>query len=1858
MSNSTFLFRFTAGFSPGYFIRMLFLTILLATTSTGVQAQGCNTLTPSFLEFEPCKYRLQIINASECVPPLMTLVVDQGTILSWSANSGAGYTVQPQGSGVYQITYNGPFIPLGTSFPMIFTVPPGSPFSVGLTWEFTCGLGEGCAFGPISLEVCPDPMDASVIGTKYRECNGTPYSSQPALQGWTIQLFNDAGELFREDVTDNTGEYRMFDLPKGQYIVKEIAAPGWTPNVPASGEYLIDLAASQQVVRNFGNCPSCSCDSISILVNQASGTASSGTYCISLLNSDAYCFPAVNLNVGTGQLNGWNLSTGWTAQPVNSQEVNFIPPGGFVPLGASSPGCFNISGAGAQSFNVNTTYGTAPNQVVCGKSFNFMVPPPPPIDTDCCPTGSIPGPELVVNGDFNVTNPANIGFGFITDYAYVFPPGNPMSNGNNAILDQNQAYAVNNQWICPGITGPADTYLAVDGHTMAGKAAWKAQVNVTPGTQYDFCAFARNLVRNDRNYDDPVVQLWVKDGTNPAVMVDQMALPENLNSWQKLNATVTPTSGTMILEIRSGITSGLGNDFAVDKVSFLNCAPANVCTCDSIQLSLQQIGNFIDVCCYRVDVNNSSSNCFPEINVQVDAGLFITTTTPLSPWNVTPQGQQGLLLTHPSGSIPAGVYAPLEFCVAGGSVHNLFVGTHYTDPAGNRVDCDRFETFYCLASDTCACPPNAFNDMSYKPNSGPNVPISCGQVAIWQCQYPTFNLGGNFMCQGTNCPSMPPISWTLTHPNLGQVDQGPASGTGFLISIPNSSFPAPGLYTLLMKGICGDDTCYCEILIETPGCGNSCTADFSGSIDPCGKGTFQGFANGVAPFTYCWDFDGNLATCESTLPNPMYQFPAGVHTVTLKITDAVGCMATYSATFTVPPYPTSVTITGNANICQGQSTVLTAGGWNWTSCQWSNSASGAAITVNAPGTYCVTCVDANGCTASACYTVSQLPPPQVNISGNLNICLGQNTTLTATGGGSYSWAPGGQTTAAITVSPNSTTTYTVTVTGTNGCTATQTVTVNVNALPAADAGPGQTICQWQQATLTASGGVSYQWSPNGSTANPYITPPVQGHTTYTVTVTGANGCTATDVVKVITIVCDCDVNPFVQNGEFTNGNPCLAGDEDIQNATNWNGIWTTVGYSTGDFFNATTCSPSTVSTSLANPAPQSVGNFAGFWCFPHSTNVVWREGILNNLSTANPITPNSGTYMVSMKMACLTNVNGAPRMSVYGVLSGATSTITGTNPLTPFTPANTDLFQLGANPSAAVLLGTVLVPSNCNNNFTDVGFSFNSSILTGPIDRIFLTRDDPTGSNNSNPGGSVYLAVDSICLKPVLDTTACDCGPLDFAFVWQQSTNWYHSIGAAQAALTIPCPKQNATYSFFGAYYCAPDQCGNNQISWKLDRPGVLSDLTGQNSYVAYPFFHVPLNPADFSQAGNYQLTVTRMCGTKECSKVFNVKIDNCPCVCDSLRHDIGYGFSMSNVLFPLNNCKKRFRPLALCQNDQVSWSVSEVNGPFTSSGTSVGNASFQFPLSFPHSGYYTVCMTVVRTVNGQVCNTMQYCRTVYVHCGIDPITEVTRFCEENLIKNSGFRLGGSFGFLNEGSYLENWDAAPNPGDGQVAVDTSDGGSLDEGYVVLRGRSGNFAGIMQEIHLTKDNYIILHMDAINYLGEEAPAGTRIEVRLQKEPLIYPGQESQILYTEMLADSNGWRQIGRAIALPDLDTSLHYLVICLQNDDELRNSIVGLDNIELCASATSPAPETPEAIMQMRIYPNPNAGTFTVDLPQPARADMRMRVVDIMGRIVMEQQAIPGSVRQVIISPNLPSGLYFLQLTEQGNVLGTSKFVKN
>lgn len=162
---------------------------------------------------------------------------------------------------------------------------------------------------------------------------------------------------------------------------------------------------------------------------------------------------------------------------------------------------------------------------------------------------------------------------------------------------------------------------------------------------------------------------------------------------------------------------------------------------------------------------------------------------------------------------------------------------------------------------------------------------------------------------------------------------------------------------------------------------------------------------------------------------------SGVYTVTA--TNVEGCSATAQVSVNINPLPT-VTIAGNTTICAGNSTTLTASGADTYS--WSTGDNTATVNINAFGVYTVTGTSSAGCSSTANVTVLVSQAPQITITGETDICAGESTTLTATGGTSYLWS-NGTTDATLTTSQAGT--YQVIGYNEAGCNTMASVTVNL-----------------------------------------------------------------------------------------------------------------------------------------------------------------------------------------------------------------------------------------------------------------------------------------------------------------------------------------------------------------------------------------------------------------------------------------------------------------------------------------------------------------------------------------------------------------------------------------------------------------------------------------------------------------------------------------------------------------------------------------------------------------------------------------------------------------------------------------------
>ena len=162
-------------------------------------------------------------------------------------------------------------------------------------------------------------------------------------------------------------------------------------------------------------------------------------------------------------------------------------------------------------------------------------------------------------------------------------------------------------------------------------------------------------------------------------------------------------------------------------------------------------------------------------------------------------------------------------------------------------------------------------------------------------------------------------------------------------------------------------------------------------------------------------------------------------TTSYTVIGAVGT-CTNSAVGTVTVNGQSISITGNNNICIGQSSTLSAiGGSSYT---WNTGATGSVLTVTpSTNTTYTTTSTLGSCTNTAVFTVSVAPIPTITVVGTA-VCPGQSAIITASGATTYTWSTGANTNV-ISVNPLVNTSYTVTGTTVASCSNSSVYTVNV-----------------------------------------------------------------------------------------------------------------------------------------------------------------------------------------------------------------------------------------------------------------------------------------------------------------------------------------------------------------------------------------------------------------------------------------------------------------------------------------------------------------------------------------------------------------------------------------------------------------------------------------------------------------------------------------------------------------------------------------------------------------------------------------------------------------------------------------------
>ncbi len=355
----------------------------------------------------------------------------------------------------------------------------------------------------------------------------------------------------------------------------------------------------------------------------------------------------------------------------------------------------------------------------------------------------------------------------------------------------------------------------------------------------------------------------------------------------------------------------------------------------------------------------------------------------------------------------------------------------------------------------------------------------------------TIVMGDSTLLTAT-CPVAATFSWapagSVTHPDSATTYANPTVTTEYTVTITT----ACGTYT---DSILISVNCFAIGLSSLPACASS--ADGTASVAP---------STGTPPYTYSWS-PGGQTTASAT------GVSAGIYNVT--VYDSTGCSSTGSVS--VSSQSESFSISGNPlSILTGDSTYL----YEYSSLPATYSWAPAASVTNptSEGSYAHPAVTTEYTVTitTACGTFIDSVLISVNcfnigLSSSPSYCTSGTATAVPLGGllpYTYSWTPGGQTTATATgLSAGS---YMVTILDNTGCSATGTISVSSASVSYAIAGNPNPISVGDSTYLDATCSIpsTYSWAPPLNVTNPdsagtFASPTAT--TEYTVTITNSCG---------------------------------------------------------------------------------------------------------------------------------------------------------------------------------------------------------------------------------------------------------------------------------------------------------------------------------------------------------------------------------------------------------------------------------------------------------------------------------------------------------------------------------------------------------------------------------------------------------------------------------------------------------------------------------------------------------------------------------------------------------------------------------
>jgi len=622
--------------------------------------------------------------------------------------------------------------------------------------------------------------------------------------------------------------------------------------------------------------------------------------------------------------------------------------------------------------------------------------------------------------------------------------------------------------------------------------------------------------------------------------------------------------------------------------------------------------------------------------------------------------------------------------------------------------------------------------------------------------------------------------------------------------------------------------------------------------------------------------------------------------------------------FTTPGLPPATTVTAFANVytvCPGspvQLDCLVSGGCPGSTFtyQWSpttglsnpNIANPIATPTTLPITYTLTV--GGGCvtitSSDDTVRISSGPPPNAGVPTATppQVCSGQSSLVVLGGNNSNqiqwqvstnatNWfnVAGGTNDSLNTGPMGSSLYYQAIVTGSgwpgSGCgtAISPPVLVNVIPSPLADAGANSTTCSGVCDTLTATGGVSYVWQPgNINTQQAIVCPGTT--TTYTVTVTDANGCTATDNVTVSISVANVTASPDVSI--CSGNNTVLVGSGSSGMTYSWSPSATLTGANSAN----PTASPTVTTTYI-------VTGTNSFGC----TDV---DSVTVTVTPAPALIMSNDTALCSGGSATLTASGSSTYTWQPGNLSGSSVTVNPTTTTTYTVTGNNnncisiDSVTVTISPNPQVFAGpdlSVCQGTQITLNVGAIGTSYSwapASTIIGNANQQSVVAAPTTNTSYTvtvvGPGGCTSTDTIAVTVNNnpnvtanVANSAVCQGASTNLTAGGATSYQWIPTVGVQNPnqASTSVTPTSSTVYTVVGtdANGCAdtatvsitvnplpnvyipttPSQCGDTTgtitFGGAVSGTGPFTYQIGSQTYTSLPITGLA--------TGSYTVTIT-----------------------------------------------------------------------------------------------------------------------------------------------------------------------------------------------------------------------------------------------------------------------------------------------------------------------------------------------------------------------------------------------------------------